>query len=195
MPNRVTELHSIMPLANIPSVLQRGILSHARARQLEHFDISMMAIQERRDRVRVPGGLLLHHYANLYFHARNPMMYTRQGEVNNLCILRVNTKVLEIPDTVITDQNASSDYVRFLSPNDLDQLPLDRIYAEDWRHPDDRIAYFRHKSQKCAEVLVPNVIPNNYIFGAYVIDEDARNALMQMNFPHSIEINSYLFFR
>lgn len=31
MPQRVTELHNIMPLANIPLVLQHGILSHEEA--------------------------------------------------------------------------------------------------------------------------------------------------------------------
>jgi hypothetical protein len=195
MPERVTEFHNIMPLANIVSVLEHGILSHARAVRLEHLDISMQAIQDRRARVQVPGGLRLHKYATLYFHARNPMMYKRQGEVEHLCILRVSKTVLDIPGTVITDQNASSGYVRFLDPTAINQLPLERIYAADWRHPDDQIANFRHKSQKCAEVLVPHVIPPEHIFSAYVVNDIVQTTLTDAGFSLPIEINSYLFFR
>ncbi|MBN1667437.1 MAG: DUF4433 domain-containing protein [Anaerolineales bacterium] len=195
MPARVTKFHSIMPLANIPSVLQRGILSHARAVHLQRYDISMQAIQERRDKVRVPGGMWLHQYANLYFHARNPMLFKRLQAVNRLCILRISVDVLEISGTVITDQNASSNYVRFLPPQAIRQLDFDQIYAADWRHPGNPIAYYRHKSQKCAEVLVPRAVPPEYIFGAYVVDDVVQATLHQMNFPHPIKINAHLFFR
>lgn len=122
-------------------------------------------------------------------------MYKRQGEVENLCILRVNKTVLDIPGTVITDQNASSNYVRFLAPTAINQLPLDRIYAADWRHPDDQIAQFRHSSQKCAEVLVPQVIPPKYITGAYTVSEESREILAETGFLDPIEVNSDLFFR
>ena len=195
MPNRVNELHNIMPLRNIPSFLERGILSHARAVQLAHFDISMQIIQDRRDRVQVPGGMRLHQYANLYFHARNPMLYKRKEIAEDLCILRVKTSVFNIPGTMITDQNASSSYVRFLPPSAIRQLDFDQIYAEDWRHPNDQIAYFRHKSQKCAEVLVPHSIPREYIFGAYVVNSSARKTLAEFGFNLPIEISPHLFFR
>jgi hypothetical protein len=195
MPERVTELHSIMPIANIPSVLEHGILSHEEASRLPHADVSMPIIQERRNNVRVPQGLRLHQYANLYFHARNPMLYKRRDQVESLCILRVSTEVFRITGAVITDQNASSNYVKFLPPTALNQLQLDRIYAEDWRHPDDRIAYFRHKSQKCAEVLIPHKISPDYITGAYVVTQNAQTALQNNGFARPIQVNTYLFFR
>lgn len=116
MPIQVTELHNIMPIANIPSVMAHGILCHEAAARLEHYDVSMQTIQDRRDKVQVPGGLKLHRYANLYFHARNPMLYKRLDHITTLCILRVSTDVFYIEGAVITDQNASSDYVRFLPP-------------------------------------------------------------------------------
>lgn len=192
---QVTELHSIMPLRNVPSVMEQGILSHERAARLEHFDISMEAIQERRDTVQVPRGLRLHQYANLYFHARNPMMYKRLGEVERLCVLQVALEVFDLRGTVITDQNASSNYVRFLPPSAITILDSDKIFAEDWRHPGDPIAYYRHKSQKCAEVLVPHVIPPGFITGAYVVNERARHALSQAGFSLPITVYPFLFFR
>lgn len=195
MSRRVTEFHCIMPIANIPSVLEHGLLSHERASRLPHADVSMAVIQERRDRIHVPGGMRLHQYANLYFDARNPMMYKRQAEAEGLCVLRVSRAVLDLDGVVITDQNASSDYARFYPPTALNTLNFDMIYAEDWRHPDDPIAYYRHKSMKCAEVLVPNVLLYGYIDGAYVVSENARTLLVNAGFAHPIGINPQLFFR
>jgi len=129
---RVTELHCIMPIANLVSVMNRGVLSHERAAKLPHHSVALQPVQDRRDRKQVPGGLKLHQYANLYFHARNPMMYKRKAEAPNLCILRVSTMVLALPGAVISDQNAASDYVRFLHPRQWQVLDFDAIYAMDW---------------------------------------------------------------
>jgi hypothetical protein len=38
---RVTELHCIMPIANIGSVMQRGILSNERAAKLTHHSVAL----------------------------------------------------------------------------------------------------------------------------------------------------------
>ncbi|UIJ46246.1 DUF4433 domain-containing protein [Sphingomonas cannabina] len=117
MDPRVAELHCIMPIANLPSVLAHGILSYERAAQLQHASVAMQPVQDRRDQRRVPQGLRLHQYANLYFHARNPMLYKRLGEAGSLCVLRVSLDVLAMPGAVITDSNAASDYARFLHPS------------------------------------------------------------------------------
>lgn len=195
MPHRVLELHNIMPIGNIPSVLQHGILSHERAATLAHSDVSMADVQDRRNRVQVPGGMHLHQYANLYFHARNPMMYKRLAQAEDLCVLCVSTEVLNLPGVVITDQNAASDYVRFYPPQFSTSLNFDWIYADDWRHPNDRIAYWQHKSAKCAEVLAPNAISADFIRKAYVVSDTARTALLATRFPQPVEVMPKLFFR
>src|SRR5882757_7005622 len=99
---RVTELQCIMPLENIPSVLKLGILSNEQAAKIEHRSVAMEDVQEKREQKHVPGGLKLHQYANLYFHARNPMLYKRRDAAATLCILRISTKVLHIDGVVIT---------------------------------------------------------------------------------------------
>lgn len=159
MDPRVTELHSIMPIANLPSVLAHGILSYERATRLRHASVAMQPVQDRRDQKRVPQGLRLHQYANLYFHARNPMLYKRLAEAESLCVLRVSLDVLPICDVVITDSNAASDYVRFLHRSQWALIDFDDVFAPDWRHPNDPTRYFQHKSRKCAEVLVPHRVP------------------------------------
>jgi len=170
MDTRVTEFHCIMPIGNVPSVMEHGILSYERAAKLQHHSVAMRAIQDRRDQKQVPGGLRLHQYANLYFHARNPMLYKRQDEVRELCVLRVSTRVCEVQGAVLTDCNASSDYVRFLHPSQWKLLDFDDIYSMDWRHPGDPAAYYRHRSRKCAEVLVPHHVQAQFLTGAYVVD-------------------------
>jgi ssDNA thymidine ADP-ribosyltransferase, DarT len=190
----LTELHSIMPIANIPSVMQHGILSNEMAAKLAHHSVAMAQIQDRRDRVRVPGGLKLHQYANLYFHARNPMLFKRKTQAESLCVLRISTAVLELPGVVLTDQNASSDYVRFLSPAQISLIDFQMVFAEDWRHPGDQIAYWRHKSVKCAEALVPRIVSPELIEGAYVASETAAEALQAQGFVREVRIDPHLFF-
>jgi ssDNA thymidine ADP-ribosyltransferase, DarT len=194
MDDRVREFQCIMPLANVPSVLQRGILSHERASKIDHESAAMEEIQERRDKKRVPGGLRLHQYANLYFHARNPMLYKRKENATSLCVLRVSTEVRHLPGVVITDQNAASDWVRFLHPRQYRLLDFDSIFAMDWRHPSDPIAYRRHRLRKCAEVLVPHVVDPEFLIGAYVINRDVADQFRTMC-DLSIMIDPIMFFK
>lgn len=93
---RVTELHCIMPIENLMSVMKEGILSHELAAKLKHHSVALQPVQDKRDKKQVPGGLRLHQYANLYFHARNPMMFKRKDTASELCVLQVSTMVLPL---------------------------------------------------------------------------------------------------
>lgn len=184
-----------MPMDNVPSVLEHGILSFEQAAKLAHHSVAMQEVQDRRDHKQVPGGLKLHQYANLYFHARNPMLFKRKDEAASLCVLRVSTAVCSIQGVVLADSNASSDYVRFLHPSQWNLLDFDAIYAMDWTHPNDRIAYYRHRSRKCAEVLVPHHIEPRFLVGAYVVDNAAASRLASLGFHLPVAVDSVLFFR
>jgi hypothetical protein len=194
MPHRVTELHNIMPIANIPSVLRHGILSHEEAARLPHASVALSEIQDRRDVKRVPGGLNLHQYANLYFCARNPMLYRRMNEAAAICVLRIDRHVLTLPNVVLSDRNAASDYVRFLkSPEGLRELDYDLIFATYWTS-DDPFDYWRRKSIKCAEILVPHRVPADLVVGAYVINATAEVNLREAGFDRPVTRNPNLFF-
>ena len=184
-----------MPIGNVPSTMQHGILSYERASKLSHHSVAMQEVQDRRDQKQVPGGLKLHQYANLYFHARNPMLYKRKDEAADLCVLRVSTAVCDVQGVVLADCNASSDYVRFLHPSQWNLLDFDDIYAMDWRHPGDPPAYYRHRSRKCAEVLVPHRVEPGRLLGAYVVDQAAAQRLANVGFALPITIDPVLFFR
>ena len=184
-----------MPMVNIPSVLKHGILSFERASKIEHRSVALEEAQEKRDAKSVPGGLSLHQYANLYFHARNPMMSKRRAEAENLCVLRVSVEVLNLEGVVMADRNAAGGdrWVRFLHPRQWRLLDFDRIYAEDWRDA-DKFEYFDKKRKKCAETLVPHKVPPDLLMGAYVVNDAATKHLLTLGFHLPIDINPDLFF-
>jgi len=191
---KLAEFQNITPLVNIPSILRHGILSHAQASKLQHHSVALQEVQDKRDQKQIPGGLALHEYANVYFHARNPMMSRRRNEACALCVLRVSTEILKIPGTVITDQNAVSKYVKFSAPDRLKFMDLDYVFAADWKHPNDQIEEWRHSSAKCAEALIPKRITPDYLLGAYVVNAAVGAELEALGFELPIAIDADLFF-
>jgi len=189
------ELHYVTTIRNVPSIMSRGILSHKRSKKINHNSVAMEEIQNRRKNKIVPGGRPLHDYVNLYFHARNPMLYVLQSRHVDLCILRVSTEVLDLPGVVITDSNASSDYARFSpAPRGLCIVDKEMTFAEYWTHPDPFEA-MRRKSAKCAEVLVPDDVESRFIIGAYVSCSEAKATLETTGVDIPATINPHLFFR
>ncbi len=192
----IAELHYITPIANVASILRHGILSNRLVGELIHASVALPQVQDRRARVVVPGGRPLHEYANLYFHARNPMMYKRKEQHGDLCVLRVEIEVLDLPDVVVTDMNAAKDIARFYAPaRGLDRIDRGLVFADDWRHPGDLLAYQRHRGIKCAEVLVADRVDPSHITGAYVSGEGSRVLLGEVAPGLRINANPHLFFR
>jgi hypothetical protein len=193
--HELEELHYITPLANMPSILNHGILSHVRVKRITHESVAMDEIQDRRAKVIVPSGRKLHEYVNLYLCARNPMMYKRQNTHQDLCVLRIRPNIIDLSGVVVTDGNASGDYVRFsAAPRGLAIVNREWTFADDWTDPDP-IQYYRKKAAKCAEVLVPDRVDLHYITGAYVSCQEAMNKLQSLNTHLPVAINNRLFFR
>lgn len=113
-----------------------------------------------------------------------------------VAVVRVSAEVLELADVVIADQNAASKYARFYaSPDGLRQLEEGYVFARDWGDPSvDQIDYWRRKSRRSAEVLVPDRVPPAYLRGAYVSCEQAR-AQWQPTTPLVITVDPDLFFQ
>jgi len=191
----LVELHYITHTNNVRSILRLGILSNRRASRIGHTSVAMQDVQDRRARVVVPGGRKLHEYANLYVCARNPMLYKRQGQHLDLCVLQVSTDVLDLDGVVVTDANASSDYVRFAAaPGGLSIVDREATFAEYWTDPDP-IVQWQKKSAKCAEVLVPDKVAPNFIVGAYVSCQEAQDRLNGLGTGIGVTISGHMFFR
>src|SRR2546421_566903 len=124
-------------MENLCSIAERGILSNERASKLPHGSVAMDAVQERREKVRVPGALRLHQYANLYFNARNVMMYVRSGEHLRLGVVSVAVSAMDIEGVVIADRNAATYAVDFGTRDEImPSLDHSTIFAERWDHGD-----------------------------------------------------------
>lgn len=195
--DELEELHFITAIDNVPSILEHGILSHSLSASRSHRSLAKQDVQEIRKTVTVPGGQNLHQYANLYVTARNPTLRRMIGDHGHqeISVLRISTDVLDIPNVVITDQNAAAlKYRRFAAgPAGLRIVDKDMVFAEYWthRHPADE---FRHRSVKCAEVLVPNRVDPSFILGGYVSCRESQERI-QTEAPDLVStINPPLFF-
>lgn len=196
----IKELYYITHIDNLKSILKNGILCYHRVNKILYKSIADSEIQKRRDKVVLPGGKYkLHDYANLYFNPRNAMMFKRKDMHKELVVLRIDATIFNKPEVVISDGNASSDYVRFYSPTQgIENLDKSLVYADDWRDK-DTFQYYRRKLAVCAEVLVLDIVEPKFITGIYVSCEDTHTKLIKLlqglSILDKILINSKLFFQ
>lgn len=175
--------------------MQNGILSNERSKMLTHESLAMGEIQAKRKNKRIPGARRLHEYANLYFDAHNPMLSKRRSQNNEICILCINSSVLDLPDVVISDRNAASDWARFGTVSDgLSALDKNKIYAKYWTNVNNQYDAWESKSIKCAEVLIPDRVESKFISRAYIANKTALKAFEKLNIPLTVSIRSDIFF-
>lgn len=189
-----TGLYNIQAIDNIPSIMQRGLLSNERASRINHVSIAMNEVQARRELIRVPNGLKLHQYANLYFDPWNPMLSRKRSQNEEICILKIDGVVLDLEGVILSDKNASSDYAAFYEADTgLDNIDFDLVYARYWTD-DDYYEQCRKKSIKCAEILIPYYIPYDYVVCAAVVNKGAAERLEATGFDRDIIVEPRVFF-
>src|SRR5260370_36022477 len=94
-----------------------------------------------------------------------------------ICVLQIDAYVLDVPDVIVTDRNAASSWASFLTVGEgLEAIDHDRLFARSWKHPENMYDEWSHKSEKCAEVLVPDRAEARFVIGAYVANQAALNA-------------------
>lgn len=189
-----TGLYNIQAIDNVPSIMQRGLLSNERASRISHVSIAMNEVQARRELVRIPNGLKLHQYANLYFDPWNPMLSRKRSQNEEICILKFDRSVLDFEGVILSDKNASSDYAAFYGAEEgLENIDFDLVYARYWTD-EDYYEQCRKKSIKCAEILVPYSISFDYVVCAAVVNEDAVDRLEAIGFDRDIVVEPRVFF-
>lgn len=138
---------------------------------------------------------LLHEYVNLYFNARNPMMYKRRKLYQETCVLSVSSDVLSLPGVVVSDMNAARDLCKFMEPRiALEMMDFDIIYTRNWNVPNEFEKY-RLQGALCAEVLVPNTVAYRYIRSVYIADQNMEPSLIELGFDKPIICDADMFFR
>ncbi len=192
----VKEFHCITPIANVPSIMKHGILSHRLSKKLPHDSVAMQEVQDRRRNKKIPGtGKYIHDHANLYFDAHNATLSRLRSRNEQICILRVSPKVLDLREVVIADRNAASDWVRFYPVQEgLAAIDKDLLFAVFWTNHDNEYEVMKHKSIKCAEVLIPDKIEPEYVLGAYVASDVALAAFHKLGTVLTVELKSDIFF-
>lgn len=190
--DQVKYLSYITVADNIPSILKHGILSHENAEEIDHVSVANVEVQERRAAKILPSGEPLHSYANLYFWARNAMMY-RVRDREGLCVIRVSADVLDIDGTYYSNRNASTYEARFfVCEHHFDHLDARELYAGSWATDGET----DHERMQCmqAEVLVPDRVPPKYIEGVYVRTREEAAALRARFRGLDVKVRRGLFF-
>jgi hypothetical protein len=194
----IHELHYITDMANVASMLERGILSNRLARRVlsGHVSVADAEVQARRASKRVWVGRSsrpLHDYVNLYVHARNAMLFillhSKQGD---LTVLTVDPQALDLDGVVVADRNAASFASLFLpAAEGIAALDESAVFAERWT------SSYEAKQLRMAEVLVPDRVPQSFIRGAYVPDDATAERLRGHlgGRPLAIRVSPWLFFR
>lgn len=127
------------------------------------------------------------------------MMFKQKDLHQEICIVRVNSSVLDLPGVIVTDGNASSGYAGFYdSPGGLRHLNGELIFATDWTH-EDQFEAWRRKRCICAEVLVPDVVAVGFIDGICVSCSASLDKVRQLlrghPFCENLSIDADLFFK
>lgn len=157
---------------NIFNIFKYGLLSHnyAHSKGIVKVDISDHDVNDRRTRKDPFYNKSLHDYVPFYINPKNPMLYVRKNEQDDILLIGVKPMKLLNRSFLITDGNAASDYTNFSdSATFLASLDWQVLKADYWNSFQDG------KRKRCAEVLIPTSVPltdigeivsnNNYSLG------------------------------
>lgn len=200
----ITELHYLVAAANVPSILRHGILSHNRAAGILHVEIADEDVIRRRSQRRIPGGLPLHDYVNLFFNGRNAMLFRRLRDPDparrlapqEMVILAISPRVLDVAGVVITDINAAAEEEPrwYTVQEGLAQLHKEEIFATYWTDADPWEKR-RKRQRMMAEVLVPNCVASTLVSAAHVVSEAAAQSLSLVAPTLRVTIKPGMFFQ
>ena len=177
-------LFNINDLRNLKSIFQHGILSKNEKliRDISSTDLSNPDVQKRRDDKRIP---------------RNPMMYylINHKKIDDLCIVCVDKRVLDLEGTVVSDRNAASELAAFESADKGKRyIKFSKVFAKYWTS-DNPLEQYENKQIQCAEVLVLNKVPVEYLIGVIVCNENAKQKVEDLNLNIQVIIRKELFFQ
>lgn len=187
-------LYSIMPIENIPSIIKHGILSHELACKYNHKSVALEDVQNKRE-IKIINARKLHSYANLYFDSHNPMLSKLRDLNESICILAIKPEIMNTSGTIVTDRNAASNIVQFVDTVEMTKvLNFDKIYMKYWTNDENPYVVNENKQIKCAEVLIPDCVPFDFIIGAITYNNPVKDKLLELGFNKTIQVDDKRFF-
>ncbi len=178
---RFKNLYYITHINNIPSILERGVLSHAHveAEHVQYTRIYDEQIISSRQKKTTPDHKSLWNFANFYFNPRNPMLYRVicEKSIEDIAVLALRTDILNHPDVFVTDGNAASGPTKFFPASQQREvlLQIDKEINQEWWTEENG-----SKRKIMAEVLVPDMVSPEYIDSIYVANHQIAEKLKQM---------------
>ena len=193
-PKDIQGLYYITHKDNVRSILRHGILSH---RQIEKHKMSPEHVYDeqiiaRRGERLVADGKSLWDYANLFFQARNPMLYRVFRKENQpVVVLGLRRDVLNSPDAYVAVGNAAAAESEIFPVKEgkgkiLENENWKRIHAKYWHD------YDGGKRVIMAELLVPDAIPASLIDAVYVPDKEIQKE-MEALLPGKVILEPHMF--
>lgn len=158
--HRIDSIWYISHVENLASILEHGILSNSKSREIitNSTDISDPGAQRWRDRKESVYSRSIHDYTPLYLNVRNPMLYVKRKINSSLCLIEVSVEIINTRKCVISDGNAASRETKFYAKDNQDlNIFWDVLSAEYWSNFPDG------KRKRCAEVLVYPCVDKQFI--------------------------------
>ncbi|PDW04904.1 DarT ssDNA thymidine ADP-ribosyltransferase family protein [Candidatus Viridilinea mediisalina] len=194
---QIRGLYYITHINNLPSILEHGILSHAAVVAQRHastpiYDSQIVTNRQQR---KTPDGRSLWEFANVYFQARNPMLYrVIQGQKQSIAVLHLRPDLLREPNIFVTTGNAASQPTAILPVEaGLEQLrQMWNIVTSEWWKEEDG-----SKRKIMAECLVPDRIPPHFIDTIYVAHHAAAQQVKALIAPAKLAVvpEPHMFFQ
>ncbi|MBN2381054.1 DUF4433 domain-containing protein [candidate division WOR-3 bacterium] len=178
---RISGLYYITHINNLPSIFEKGILSHTK---LEEEGIPTTRIYDadivsRRRHILTPDGKSLWNYANLYFEPRNPMLYRvlSNKTANEIIIIAVKPTILSRKDIFITTGNAAHSSSEIFPATEKGRIiPQIRKNIDiDWWTDTDG-----SKRTIMAECLVPVMVESEMIQTVYVASHEVKSKVREI---------------
>jgi O-acetyl-ADP-ribose deacetylase (regulator of RNase III) len=194
----IKELYYITHIDNVPSILEHGIFSHSRIGRdkINFTPVYNEEIVSKRSCKSTPDGKSLWDFANLYFQARNPMLYKviHDKSLNDIVVFGVRKNVMDTRGSFVTDGNAANLPTKFVPGSQANKLwkeIVSNTQVEWWSEENGS------KRKIMAECLIPETIAPMYIETIYVANSEVRDKVMRLvpNFDaHRVVPEANMFF-
>lgn len=190
-------LYYITHIDNIPSILRNGILSHQSIEDqgLEYAKIYDTDIVSNRKQKHTPEGKSLWEYSNLYFQARNPMLYrvVYEKSKDKIAVLSIAPNILNDTNAYITTGNAAHSLTEIYPAKDKLKVlkDLEKVLKSEYWNDEDG-----SKRRIMAEFLIPQKIDPSYIKAIYVANDSIAQDVKSKISGYNIDVipEPYMFF-
>jgi len=178
----IRNLYYITHINNLPSILKFGILSHNQIieKKIDFTPIYEESVVNRRQSIKTPDGRSLWDFANVYFQARNPMLYRVMLEKSKeeIIVIAISPSILKDKCLYFADGNAACNETAIWpikeAKSRLPKMLRGDLAREYWSSTDGS------KRRIMAECLVPGSIRPELINQIFVPSYECKISIQKI---------------